>query len=99
MRSVRHPPEAKDRAPVIPSGRGAGKRGISRGHSPSLALFSSVQQATVAVPRVPATAPKSGVLARTVILSVAKDHLATLDPRKMILRYAQDDRSVHSNPQ
>ncbi len=26
-----------------------------------------------------------------VILSEAKDHLATLDPRKKILRFAQDD--------
>jgi len=27
-----------------------------------------------------------------VILSAAKDHLAPLDPRKMILRRAQDDK-------
>ena len=28
---------------------------------------------------------------KAVILSAAKDHLATLDPLKMILRCAQDD--------
>ena len=33
-----------------------------------------------------------------VILSEAKDHLATLDSLKMILRYAQDDSSVHCAP-
>ena len=35
----------------------------------------------------PMKSSKSGKL--TVILSGAKDHLATLDPLKMILRYAQ----------
>ena len=33
-----------------------------------------------------------------VILSEAKDHLATLDPLKMILRYAQDDRHSLAPP-
>ena len=33
-----------------------------------------------------------------VILSEAKDHIATLEFLKMILRFAQDDSFVHCSP-
>ena len=42
------------------------------------------------------TLSKTGRLEGPVILSEAKDHLATLDPLKMILRFAQDDGLVQS---
>ncbi len=43
------------------------------------------------------TAAGTVIVARSeppVILSEAKDHLATLDPCKKILRFAQDDKAL-----